>query len=100
MTHNDEPDAECFYDDVSGTALDPKLVREAQRVETEFCSKRGVYYYDTLGNSYKLTGKKPIVVRWVDINKGDDLNPDYRSRLVAKEINTYKDDDIRCHSDT
>ena len=27
------------------------------------------------------------VGRWVDINKGDEGNPDYRSRLVAKEIN-------------
>ena len=41
-----------------------------------------------------MTGKKPIGVRWVDINKGDDQNPDYRSRLVAKEINTGHDDDL------
>merc|ERR1711884_819928 len=27
-------------------------------------------------------------VRWVDVNKEDELNPNYRSRLVAKEINT------------
>ena len=32
------------------------------------------------------TGKAPIGVRWVDINKGDDINPEYRSRLVAKEF--------------
>ena len=24
--HNDEPDADCFYDDVSGIALDTKIV--------------------------------------------------------------------------
>ena len=58
MTHNDEPDAECFYDDVYGVALDPKLVKGARCVEMKFCYKRGVYYYDTLGNSYKLTSKK------------------------------------------
>ena len=50
----------------------------------EFFYKRGVYYYHTLGSSYRLTGKRPIAVSWVDINRGDDLNPDYRSRLVAK----------------
>ena len=33
-----------------------------------------------------MTGKGPISVRWVDINKGDDENPNYRSRLVAREI--------------
>ena len=25
-------------------------------------------------------------MRWIDINKGDKTNPEYRSRLVAKEI--------------
>ena len=33
-----------------------------------------------------LTGKKPIGVRWVDTNKGDVVNHDYRSRLVARDI--------------
>ena len=31
-------------------------------------------------------GKAPITVKWVDVNKGDDSNPNYRSRLVAREI--------------
>ena len=25
-------------------------------------------------------------MRWVDINKGDELNPKYRSRLVARQL--------------
>ena len=29
-----------------------------------------------------------IKTRWIDINKGDDQAPIYRSRLVAKEFNT------------
>ena len=37
---------------------------------------------------YEETGKAPIGVRWVDINKGDSEHPLYRSRLVAKEFNT------------
>ena len=37
---------------------------------------------------WKATGKGPIQVRWVDINKGDDVHPNYRSRLVAKEFKT------------
>ena len=28
----------------------------------------------------------PIGSRWVDVNKGDGDNPEYRSRLVAKDI--------------
>ena len=40
------------------------------------------------------TGKEPIGTRWVDINKGDESNPDYRSRLVAQEINDSKREDL------
>ena len=32
------------------------------------------------------TGKPPIKVRWIDINKGDAEKSNYRSRSVAKEI--------------
>ena len=44
---------------------------------------------------YDATGKGPISTRWVDINKGDDVNPEYRSRIVAREIKAndiYRDD--------
>ena len=33
----------------------------------------------------RRTGKPPITVRWVDVSKGDDLNPNVRSRLVARQ---------------
>ena len=35
---------------------------------------------------YEATGKAPIRTRFVDINKGDHQNPNFRSRLVATEI--------------
>ena len=35
----------------------------------------------------KSNGWKVLKARWIDINKGDDESPNYRSRLVAKEIN-------------
>ena len=34
----------------------------------------------------RLQGKAPITVKWIDVNKGDDDNPNYRSRLVAREV--------------
>ena len=40
--------------------------------------------------SYNETGCGPIGVRWVDINKGDDTQPEYRSRLVAQEVKKDK----------
>ena len=39
-------------------------------------------------------GWKIIKTRWIDINKGDDDNPNYRSRLVGKEFNTGPVDGI------
>ena len=36
----------------------------------------------------------PIGCRWVDINKGDEDNPEYRSRLVAKEIKKDRNQDL------
>ena len=34
----------------------------------------------------RVTGKPPIGTRWIDINKGDSVRTNYRSRLVAKEF--------------
>ena len=39
-------------------------------------------------------GRSPISVRWVETNKGDDTNPNIRSRLVAREIRTAGQDAI------
>ena len=35
-----------------------------------------------------------VTVKWLDTNKGDKDNPNYRSRLVAREFNTGKDDTL------
>eukprot|EP00974_Lingulodinium_polyedra_P010180 977891-Lingulodinium_polyedra.AAC.1 len=33
-------------------------------------------------------------IRWVGVNKGDQDHPEYRSRLVAKEIKTHRNDEL------
>ena len=75
-------------DDVSGQQLDPKLMMAARRDEIAYFRSMGVYEKVDMAECWKETGKAPIAVRWVDINKGDSSNPNYRSRLVAKEFNT------------
>ena len=40
---------------------------------------------------WRITGKAPIGTRWIDINKQDEANPLYRSRLVGQEFNTSND---------
>ena len=44
-----------------------------------------VYEYATLEEARETTGRAPISVDWVDVDKGDDARPEYRSRLVAQE---------------
>ena len=36
--------------------------------------------------SWDTTSKAPIGITWVDNNKGDEANPECRSRLVARHI--------------
>ena len=82
------------FDDVSGARLDPETVRRARQEEIEYVRKMGLYIKVPIGECKREIGKNPVTVRWVDINKGDGISPNYRSRLVAREINTYKREDL------
>ena len=73
-------DAE-FVDNVSGKPLEPKMVHTARTIEIETIEKMGVWEPCPRPHNVKV-----IATRWVDVNKGDDRHPNYRSRLVAKEI--------------
>ena len=86
--HENHGETWVAYDDVSGQQLDPSLMRQARCEEIKYFKEMGVYTKVDIGECWAATGKAPIAVRWVDINKGDSLNPNYRSRLVAKEFNT------------
>ena len=82
------------WDDVTGTRLDPGMVRTARQEEMDEYRKHGVYFKVPKEQCRQRTGKEPIPVRWIDINKGDEENPEYRSRLVAKEIKRDQRDDM------
>ena len=83
-----------YWDDLSGKRLNPKLVKEARKEEMVEFGKHGVYVKVPIQRCWDETGKDPIGVRWVDINKGDDADPEYRSRLVAQEIKMDKREDL------
>ena len=78
------------YDDLSGKKLDPNLVAAARAEEMEQYRKHRVYRTVPIALCWERTGKRPIGVRWVDVNKGDEVHPDVRCRLVAKETRTGK----------
>ena len=49
---------------------------------------REMRVYDKIPRSQAIrNGWNIIKTRWIDINKGDDGNPNYRSRMVGKEFN-------------
>ena len=88
MTEMSQPgvSSHCWFatDDLSGAILEPELVAEARREEIKYFKSRGVYEKVPIEECWHQTGKPPIAVRWVDINKGDETFKNYRSRLVAK----------------
>ena len=62
--------------------------------EIQYVRKMNLYTKVLMSECLSKTGKKPIALRWIDINKGDQASPNYRSRLVAKEINIHKRGDL------
>ena len=82
---------EMAWDDVSNDNLVPTLVNAARAVEMEYFERLGVY--ERVPRSHQVhTGGKIIGVRWVDVNKGDAEDTNYRSRLVGREFNVGRDD--------
>ena len=62
-----------------------KGVLVARKQELEYISQKQVWEIVPREEAIR-NGWKVIESRWVDINKGDDVAPLYRSRLVGKEF--------------
>ena len=85
-----------FWDEITGAVLDPKAVKDARKLEVEYMHNLGVYVPATMAEA-QAAGCKPIPTRWLDTNKGDEANPNIRSRLVAQETrrrSTIAEDDM------
>ena len=82
---------ETAWDDVTNENFVPELVHAARAVEMTYFSKLGVC--EKVPRSHQVaSGGKIIGVRWVDVNKGDATDVNYRSRLVGRESNVGRDD--------
>ncbi len=78
----DEDDLAKFDDDVTGKLLPTHLVRAARREEIKFLYSFPVYEKVPAEQG---RGKEKVSVRWCDIDKGDDIHRNIRSRLVGRE---------------
>ncbi len=99
MRHDDEP-AEALlalmsksnpvdlHDSTTGQVLNGDLVAEARQEEPRYFHDKDVCTKRPRQEALDPMGKPPITVKWLDVNKGDDIQPNlgYRSRLVAREI--------------
>ena len=79
------PAAETFKDSITRQTLRTDLVKAARREEMEYFVAKKVYQKAPREEAIRQQGKVPITVKWIDVNKGDDEKPKYRSRLVARE---------------
>ena len=76
-------------DDLTGQLLKDALVEEARAKEFLYFHSKGVWLKVPRSVARAQTGRQPISVRWVDVNKGGGLHPDYRSRLVARQLKAH-----------
>ena len=74
------------WDDISSAPLNPEKIVEARKLEISYAEKKPVWKKIPRSEA-KAKGWKVIKSRWIDINKGDDDNPNYRRRMVWKEFN-------------
>ncbi len=78
-----------FIDDVHEQPLNREMAIQARRTEIEYFRKMGVYT-----KVKRQPWMKVISTKWIDTNKGDELRPNYRSRLVGRELNLCKKDGL------
>ena len=70
------------------------MVYKARVEEVEYIRNMKLYDKVPKDECWRVTGKGPISTKWIDINKGDDTRPNYRSRNVAREIAHKKMDGL------
>eukprot|EP00959_Pyramimonas_sp_CCMP1952_P181256 3790226-Pyramimonas_sp.AAC.1 len=62
------------------------MARAGREEELKYMDEMKVHEVVPESACWEETKAKPIQVKWVDINKGDEARPEIRCRLVAKEL--------------
>ena len=75
-----------YKDDLTGQVLRDELVKAARAVELAYFTSKRIWSKVPKSRARASPGRAPITVRWVDVNTSDDINQDYRSRLVARQL--------------
>ena len=78
-----------FVDDVTGSPLDKSEAIKARRTEIKVFKEMGVYT-----KVRREPWMRVISTKWLDINKGDEIEKNYRARLVGREIKRDQRSDL------
>lgn len=87
-------DYQDIRDSVSGDTLPAPLVEKAHQYVLDFMQDWKIGDLVPTSTARQRTGKMPIRGKWVNVNKQDEKNPLIRSRYVACEVNTYRDESL------
>ena len=70
VVEHEEEEWVKYWDDLSGAELPRKLVEEARQEELDVIKAMGVWEKRPREECIQRTGRRPIKLRWVDVNKG------------------------------
>ena len=70
------------------------MVKKAREFEMQYMEELKVLEDNDRDACMAETGRPPIPTDWVDINKGDSLRPNFRSRLVCQETRGRSTNDV------
>jgi len=82
----DTSDSQKYWDEYTGLELPVKETRKARADEIRYMNQLKVWKVE-LRKDACADGTPVYGVRWIDCNKGDDVNMLLRSRLVVQETN-------------
>ena len=71
---------DLLIDDLTGLPLPPESCKAARMKDVDYFRSKGIWEIKTLSEAGIETGRRPISIRWVETNQGDDDNPNIRSR--------------------
>ena len=77
--------APTYYDEITGAVLNPESVEKSRGDEVGYMRQLKVYTQSSEEEMISCGVTKPIPTRWLDLNKGDDVTENIRSRCVAQE---------------
>ena len=72
----------------TGLPLNPEMVKKARELDMQYMEELKVLEDSDWDACMAETGRPPTQTGWVDINKGDSLRPNCRSRLVCQDTGT------------